>query len=285
MTTKLNQVANEHLIEHLAELLNQGKNEVTELNVTVERNLMFEGRHGRTQHYWESYPPNNKPRFQCGCTDHVTERPEGKPLGQTVAVCWSGRMGRYRFMVNMTQDSKAPHFTIWWDKAEPSEDRPKEDHAYYWWKPDGLKVEVTGTGDHGDTDCTFGGVHFGNEVDTSRFLNGHSKTTMDLSSLKPDDVWAYKCNWGDERLEHFRPGEETDGWRLAYRETRRIAEQAATYLQFDQDVVELQAAAVEDGKLTKMVKSILVWLITVTEHFKTTELYRATGVVELRRNQ
>lgn len=186
----------------------------------------------------------------CNCTRAVTERPAGELESVTQIITFSEAIDKYqmrlymtahfrkgeRFLASETHDDCDVGFTASWPKAEgkppnryKSTREANNEHAHFRFvRKDHAHVQVTGTGDNEDIDCTLGDVLFGDKVDTSRFFNGFSQTRLDLSGLTPEDVWVHRCCFGSEswaRVQRER-GEAELLWRLQ-RLAARIRDEVA----------------------------------------------------------
>ncbi len=146
----------------------------------------------------------------CNCTRTVTDRPVGEPENVVQVITFEEIFGKYQMKLDMeiggttsTCDQNAVMFTIRWPRAEGKPPRAfsddKDEHAYFWFvREDNCQVEVTGTGDNGDVDCTLGSVLFGNRVDVSTFFNGALPSrVVDLTKISPEDVWLHYTMFGE----------------------------------------------------------------------------------------
>jgi len=167
----------------------------------------------------------------CGCTKEVAVRPEGEPVGTRQQVVLSQTL-KDNCTVEMVFEGDTIWVTFQFPMSRPSEKDPerKIDHAYFHFSPHKCTVEITGTGE-GFVDCSFAHLYFGNEVDTSRFFNGHSPSRpafggVDLKDIRPEDVWVHYCKWGHEAYEIFK-GPSVNIWNNIYRMAKSLGDTIA----------------------------------------------------------
>lgn len=252
------------------------------MNLSVTRYEFYRNPEGGTLRYTESFPPeDHTDHAVCNCTRNVTDRPTTDPDQVSQSVAWAGEIGPYKAEVHLNRNSlysevSYPQFTLRWPGNPDSEEGRKQNHAYFWWSKDRLDVEVTGTGDS-YVDCSFGRVHFGNQVDTSRLMNGHSPSRIiDLSAFRPEDVWAHECSFGWESVVHLADGPEKDRWREARQDANRIAGIVRRLNSFVAPVSEVYKKVEQRTELAALLDESFLWYVKVLDGLKTTEMYRAS---------
>lgn len=244
--------------------------------VEVTRNLFFYTKNG-TLRYSENSPAKEECDHQvCNCTKAVKDRPEGEPNQKQQYIEFHKKDKDYNYEVGLA--GAGCHFTLRW----PGEVWDKEhkwsskNHAYYWFNSsDSIQVEIIKEG-YGRTNCFFAHLYLGNEVDTSKFFNGHSPSRIvDLAKLKPDEVWAHQCGFGSEAQISMRECDENVEWRGIYAIQKKIQEAARTYDQdFESDVQTIKEAVEKNETMLQDVEKLCHWFRIVTKHLDQTELFR-----------
>lgn len=214
------------------------------METTVTRHSYFRGPH-RTERHTEHAPPRppESPHDVCCCTREVAERPPGEPTSVSQTVTFTEAVGEYRMRLDLTatrpratpeealaayqHSNNAPHFRVTWPRSRPpgaySWQQGDERADFHFLRPDHLQVSVSGTGDGGDVDCASGRVLFGNEVDVSTFMNGHSPSrVVDLKVLHPDDAWTHFGMQGHEAWARLSSAREVERLRHLQYLARKI---------------------------------------------------------------
>lgn len=222
------------------------------VNTTVTRHNFFRGV-AQYERFTEHAPlcVEEAEHDVCNCTKSVVERPPGEPAIISQTVKFTEQVGPYRMQLSLgastdTADNNAAMFSIYWPRdagKPPRRHGEKGEHAYFWFtRDDHLKVEVSGTGDNGDIDCTLGDVFFGNEVDLSKLRNGWMPSkVVDLSTLTPDDVWTHYCLFGPEARSKLSNEREIGRLQKLRQLASRIKEEIAQCSVFDASVSDVRA--------------------------------------------
>lgn len=251
--------------------------EETKLSISVMRDSFF-GTSKGTLRYAEHSPAMPCEEKQiCNCTRSVAERPLGEPDQVQQTIKFEEGLGDYAFELSLGH--LGPWFTFRWrgpEKGWNYKAEPEWAHAYFMSGPGRLNIEITVPG-YGLTDHFFGHVFFGNRVDVSALMNGHSPSRIvDLSKVPDDQVWAHMCNWGVEAVSPFVEGEETRRWREVKKEIDEIASAAEGYnrdLPFTVDGIRLRV--MDDEPLLRRVVLARDWFVSSLRRLKDTEMWRA----------
>ena len=189
------------------------------------RHNFFRQKNGGTLRFSEHSPHKTECEHQvCNCTKAVTKRPEGKPFQVSQGIKVSGGNGRFE----MTAGSGASvNFTFLLPTSMKSElDSPDQrPHAYFHFGKtfDLLRIEITKP-HYGLVDCFFGHLYFGNQVDISTLMNGHSPSrVVNLSRIEKDDVWCHSCCSGRESWMLLPARPETEYWRKCFSLAKKIS--------------------------------------------------------------
>jgi len=187
------------------------------MTLQVTRYSFFKTIEG-TLRFTEHVPPKAECDHPiCNCTKNVSTRPIGTPSEVTQSIRLTplqlGRLstefglenGWLTFRWEMTPEDIA--------KCIYDADR-RDPHAYFMFNPNqrSVRLEIMVPG-YGLTDYFFADLYLGNEIDVSRFINGHSPSKIvNLAGCSHTDLWLHKCNWGVERVRVLSNG-EADAWR------------------------------------------------------------------------
>lgn len=263
------------------------------MTIHVVRYSFFRTREG-TLRFTEHSPHHvEKEGHLCNCTRQVNERPSGEPDEVQQAVILEEAVNGYRSEITLSDFSPGnPSLSSvscrlgWGPKLVlRHHHRPEESHAYFTFAVNGgknsLRIEITLPG-YGLTDCFFGNVCFGNDVDTSRFVNGHSPSKIvRLDEIGADQVWAHDCAWGAEAMDFFRECDETELWRRAKRDAETITALVAPYGTDCRAPVErLRSQAESNPDLVGTARRLRDWFQHAVVRLKVTELFRVCAGVD-----
>lgn len=263
------------------------------MSVRTERYSFYNTPQGVLR-YSEHSPETFHPDKQlCNCTKNVSQRPVGKPSSIQQYIKFEQDLGRYAFELSL-DDGGFPWFIFRW-KAEASgwkskdglRDRSGMSHAYFMSNVNGhkgnfnIEIEIPG---YGRTDCFFGHLYFGNKVDISKLMNGHSPSRIvDLRSISDDQVWAHHCNWGKEAVMPLRECPETGQWRDVKKAVDAISQSAAAY---NRDLVStvdgLCLQVWDDSPMVNRVVEARDWFIHILDNLKDTEMFQVCDEVNRR---
>ncbi len=263
------------------------------LSVRTERYSFYRIPNG-TLRFAEHSPETFHPDKQlCNCTKNVSERPSGKPDSIQQYIKFEQNLGRYTFELSL-DDRGFPWFKFWWKAPaigwkfkDTLRDKSGMSQAYFMSDVNdykgNIKVQVDIPG-YGLTDCFFGNVYFGNKVDISTLMNGHSPSRIiDLQKIPDDQVWAHGCNWGREAMIPFSECPETDRWRHVKEEIDTISRRAAAY---NQDLVStvdgLRLQVWDDSPMINRVVLARDWFVHVLDNLNDTEMFRVCAEIDQR---
>lgn len=227
----------------------------------------------------------NEAHSICGCTDMVTERPEGKPEEVKQRVLFKGTHRGLEGTVSITSQE-----TLWstfrWDRRPEDEplrvdksDGGRRDHAYFMFSPGRVNLEITMPG-YGLVDHFFGHIFLGNKADFSTLYNGHSPSkVVNAEKVSAGTLWGHDCSWGREAMQVFPDSREAQDWRSWFRTVEEVL--AQTQHGLTEDVHGIRAALEASG-VEKLVAGLQEQLATLLGDFRQTETYRLCDEVSMR---
>jgi hypothetical protein len=227
---------------------------------------------------YEEHSPGRKCEAHsiCGCTDMVTERPEGEPAEVKQQVLFKGTHRGFEGTVNIT--GQALWSTFRWDRRPEDEairvdksDRGGQDHACFMFSPGRVNLEIAIPG-YGRVDYFFGHIYLGNKVDFSTLYNGHSPSRIvNAEKVSAETLWVHNCSWGHEAMKVFLDSREAQDWRSWFRAVEEVL--AQTQHSLTEDVHGIRAALEASG-VEKLVVGLQEQLATLLRDFRQTETYR-----------
>ena len=247
--------------------------------IEITRKLYFDTKQGTLQ-FTESSPVKEQCDHQvCNCTKAVKERPDGEPNHKQQYIKFHSKDKDYSYEVGLA--GTGCNFTLRWPGVTWDKDHlySSKNHAYYWFNSNGVEnminVEIVKP-DYGRTNCFFANLYLGNQIDTSKFFNGHSNTKIvDQTILRPDEVWAHDGGFGSEAQCSMRECDETVEWRGVYALQKKIQEVARTYDQdFVSDVEKIRESVEQNATMLQDVDRLCHWFRIVTKNLPQTELFR-----------
>lgn len=168
--------------------------------------------YGDGRAFQESEPPKKCLEGSiCCCTRYVAKKPTEAPN----SVCFSLRHDlpeRNGYIHNGEGFISVRLSTFSEDKIDKERDRvwitlklPYNEHIYCYLLKNQIGFEYYIPG-YGFVDYIFPKIYRGNDIDRSRFFNGHSPPTIDTTVSDERQLWTYACSWGKEsmRLLHSR---------------------------------------------------------------------------------
>lgn len=244
-------------------------------NVEVERFEFFKDKNKNNLRF-ASYSPMKKcvEHQVCNCTKQVSKRPKsipeqvetycviGKNVGdRKIEVNFSGRFGGFH--------RKEITYYVRWDDPEIL-----KAHACFIWKKDSIYFEISKK-DFGISDDIFiGFMFFGNTVDISTLLNGHSPSkVINLSNIKPKDIWFHCCSWGSEAMFFMPAGKERENWWKFYNDTQTIFDRSEPYLTPEFSVDEVRNHFKKDTFIQDIVQKNYDFIESILNNLSNTKLY------------
>jgi hypothetical protein len=245
----------------------------------VNRNSFFRGPKG-TLIFSESWPPQPRHEHQiCNCTREVCERPVGTPNQVKQAVTLSGEEG-----LPWDFNLGSGWLTFRWGEPDEKGHRPHDPHAYFMFVDKRVRLELCephtleDIRDH----VFFGNLYWGNRIDISQMMNGHSPSkVVDLSSIGPDDFWTHECNWGKEAFSLVQ-GPEIAMWRDLIEQATRIRVEVSPFTHNRNSSVEDIYHKVEGQPFLQLADEIRRTLQPLVLDFKTTEIFRVCKELQAR---
>jgi hypothetical protein len=177
---------------------------------------------------------------------------------------------------------KAGDAEAWIERYATGKAESDEDHVYFQF--DGhehsVSVEVTSPG-FGLIGVVLTNVHLGNQIDTSRFFNGHSPSrVVDLGKITTDQVWIHG-HPHEDALRLLGDPEETATFHEVFQrasEVRRLAQTHALAKTAPVAVVRLAIEA--DHALMGAASELRRLLHPFAFAMESTELFRLAGEIE-----
>lgn len=168
---------------------------------------------GQTQtlRYAEHSPPQEDhcDHEVCGCTRTTQTKPVGvEPKHVSTSVEFKRQIANTLVQASLylTEDGNVSIRLVWDRPSEcpapktmwESEKTRKQDHATFnFTSENSVQVIIVG----GVPDTIIGNLYFGNEVDISKLVNGHSPSKIvDLEAIHHSQVWTHACNFGCEAM-------------------------------------------------------------------------------------
>lgn len=263
------------------------------MSVRTERYSFYNTPNGILRYSEHSPETFHADKQLCNCTKNVAGRPAGKPSSIQQYIKFEQDRGRYAFELSL--DCRGfPWFIFRW-KAEADgwkfkdrfRDKSGMSQAYFMSDVNGhkgnlsIQIDVPG---YGRTDCFFGNLYFGNKVDISTLMNGHSPSRIvDLRSIPDDQVWAHNCNFGKEAVMPLPECFETGQWRDVKKAVDAISRSAAAYNQdFVSTMDGLRLQVWDDVPMLSRVALARDWFMHVLDNLRKTEMFRACDDVNQR---
>ncbi len=240
------------------------------VTVTVERHMFFRrpgGGHLRWTETSPKAPPEKKHthHFECNCTSNTEDRPSGDPESIRQSVTLSDR------------GADLPVGSGWLTFGKLG----SKDHAYFMFDltQKHLGVEITLPG-HGPVDCFFASLYYGIPADTSRFMNGHAPTTLDLSGVA-DRHWMRACFWGKESMRTMSSPSEMTLLDQAYDLHERIQRASVAYVgDLSSSVDGLRVRAEADSALLRDFVALRDLMAPVVAEVRSTEIFKLASEID-----
>ena len=237
---------------------------------------------------WTEASPESAHRhsFECGCTANADQRPSGRPeqVRQEIWIVWKDCVIRIEDEVSCPWVTfrRAGDTEAWIDRYAAGGAEGDEDHAYFRFDDHehAINVQVTSPG-FGLIGVVLTSVHLGNQIDTSRFFNGHSPSrVVDLGKIATDQVWIHGHPHKDA-MRLLGDPEETAALREAFQrasEVRRLARPHA--LAQTAPVAAVRLAIEADHALVGAATELRRLLRPFALAIEGTELFRQAGEIE-----
>jgi hypothetical protein len=155
-------------------------------------------------------------------------------------------------------------------------------HAYFWQNPYQLKVEISKKGCSFDNvECFLGDLFFGNKVDISTLMNGHSHSkVVDLSSIDSKDLWVHRCTWGIEAMKILPQDEEFKNWWKFYNDSEELNKKIEPYLSLDFSVDKIRNIVEKDSLILTSIEKKFKFLDSIITNISETNLFKLNIIVE-----
>lgn len=232
--------------------------------VEIERLSFFAVTGGGMLRFAEHSPlGSGKEHHECGCTQNTDARPTGKPSRVTQTF----RVGDSRAHFRLSADAS------WLTFGEFGMD----DHTYFIFSNGERSVKIeTSLPGYGPTDYFFAHLYYGNQIDVSKFINGHSPSNVvDLAKIDGEQLWLHGCSWGDEAVRTLENRREIETWSETFRLVDTIANRARGLLSDVTSPVEnLRARLAADDEISGAVDRVVNLIAPFVENPRNTELFR-----------
>lgn len=259
------------------------------MDFELQRDMWFQNEQGMNLRYIQFDPPKEcKEHRQCNCTQIVAERPEGEPLAINTYCQGEETISGRKLIIDFSPEL---HYTFRWkekDIQEPfgftreittgelKKDSPDDAHAYFWRNKNGLQVEISKK-NYGLTDCFFGHLIFGNKIDTSTLLNGHSPSNVLFPErLGEKDIHLHECHWGIEAIEKM-VSPEIDQWWHFLEASDRVAMLVNLHLR-NEISLDGCRAIIESLMVTEKLIDDIQWsasfLSSILDNLEDSEMYQ-----------
>lgn len=165
--------------------------------LSVERTSFFHDESSRrTLAFHESAPHRDEDgHFNCGCTQHVSDRPDGEPFQVQTSVMWRDKVGG----VEAEYDIAKGFYTLRWE--EPGAGRGNRPHLYLWWtSSECCKVEMCVPGvSFPGVDAILTTVILGRT--DRKLFNGMEKSRLPaVTSMDDGAIWMHNFPGSPERI-------------------------------------------------------------------------------------
>jgi hypothetical protein len=254
--------------------------------LSATRYSFFKGE-TQTLRFAEHVPPKEECDHPiCNCTRNVEIRPAGDPLQVTQSVTltkdekteFNLSSGWLTFRWDIKPEDKSKCVSKWRREDE-------DEHAYFMFNPKqrSVKIEMAVPG-YKTGDYFLANLYMGNDIDISRFYNGHSPSTVvDLSKISAGDVWLHENGFGTEAMLFFDDNEEARAWRHALAKMEQLAELMAPY-QIENhpltgktltwSVEDVLREVQENKEIAIVAESIIEHCSSLVSIFQTTDLFK-----------
>jgi hypothetical protein len=175
------------------------------------------------------------------------------------------------------------------------DDDNRDPHAYFMFHPAqrSVKIQVMVPG-YGLTDYFFADLYMGNQIDVSKFINGHSASEMvnlsgtahklSLSPITSEDLWLHKCNWGVEAMRVFGDSEEARAWRDAIIRMERLHQLMSKYRSketFSWPIEDIREDVRANLEIFEIASRVANYCEQVVFELQTTHLFRLQQELDL----
>lgn len=237
--------------------------------VKVKRHSFFDAPEGGHLRWTESAPPGPPHGFECGCTKNAHVRPPGSPTQVNQQIEVGDERGTYELRGDWLTFGRRT---------------ARDPHSYFIFRPNerSIQIEITLPG-YKYADHFFANLYWGRDIDTSRFMNGHAPTRLDVGrEVRHDDLWVHECCWGKEALKVLRDPQELQLWRHAHDLVTEIRLSSIPLMDKTVPVEQIREAALLDQRLLGNVKALMDLLEPVHLNVRATELFSAAHWVSNR---
>jgi hypothetical protein len=232
------------------------------MRIKVVRHSFFDVEGGGNLRFTERSPAEDIHMGECNCTKNVHVRPSGTPASVQ------------QEFITVDGDMSFRLSRLWMTFGEFGGDN----HAYFHFHKDepSVEIEAVPVPGYGLTECFFGHVYLGNQIDISKLMNGGwPSRIVDLSKIGPLDLWLHDCSMGREAMRFMSESDEACMWREALGLAAEIKSFADNKYIGDHDssVEALRATIEADCALIGRVTALQRLLAPIAKDLKNTETF------------
>lgn len=237
----------------------------------VERHSFFDQQKRSILRFSEySYNCTHEEYQLCNCTTSTPTRPDGVPKYVQQGITYESRVDDLAIEIHLTG---SPWVTFKWGSNK---------HAYFIFHNDNIQVEVN-VPEYGPVEYFFTHIYIGNEVNTSKLMNGHSPSRIiQLDKINKNQLWLHSCDWGKEVIRTLPIGDEFNEWSsaiLCADAIRSIIKDCANDMVTD---VHEICKIVEDNEiLTNNITRLQTILVSFLSIFQQTQVFKLGSEIDI----
>lgn len=248
---------------------------------TVERYSFYYSSVG-TRRFAEYDPPKKDCDHQvCNCTRNITIRPIEEPDQLSQTIKFIDKFGKYSLDFNLS--SNWTNFGFFWDE-QPYEEgfRWKNPHASFDFNhvstaggklKNSISISIHKPG-FSKNNYFFANVYFGNNIDISKFFNGHSESRIvKLETIKFDQVWCHSCGTSGKETMSFFVSKEANLWQQLYCHVSQIINITDSE-SLSKSVSEVNLKISNNKELLNLILSSRDYLFYILNNLEETELFK-----------
>lgn len=243
--------------------------------IQVSRYYFYDSPTG-TLSFEESSPekPKCEEHHVCNCTRTVNQKPKTIPASIQQGIIFETKFNKCNLEVDLS--NKGCKFTFRWpDTLKDPDGFTQRNHAYFWFDDNNhIQIERSLKG-YGNVSCFFANLYFGNNIDISRFMNGHSPSrVVDLSKIDKDAIWCHECGYGGCEVYAELQKDWLSWWQI-YNLEQGSRKRIKPYCNnFEMSVSDIRAAVSADDKLLADVDDLSYYFFDVANKLQESELFR-----------
>jgi hypothetical protein len=244
-------------------------------NVEVKRYEFFRDKNKNNVRFASCSPYKKCAELQvCNCTKQVSKRPKSMPEQVSTYCVMSKNFEDRKMEINFSGSfggfcRKEIIYYVQWNDPEIL-----KAHASFIWGKDSIYFEISKKDFGISADIFIGFMFFGNTVDISTLLNGHSPSKIiNLSNIKPKDIWFHCCSWGSEAISFIPAGKEKENWWKFYNNSQNIFNRSELYLTPEFSVDEVRSNFEKDTFIQNIIQKNYDFIESILNNLSNTKLY------------